>query len=365
MGFMSSSFSKALLLNLRRIGLNPSAIPALLSLGVHGLLFAILPVLPYAAFELTEPHDERSVDVVELTDDELSRLPDFSTAQIELPPIFQDSPTNSSNLPLVPLPNQPPNPSTFNSPLFPSSPWSSSITIPSFPPLPPPISTAPPPRSPVAPPPEAEPPVEEETPQTALDEVVPDEENPVAAEDTEPAPIDTEQETIPDSPPPQRSDEEIIAGLMQEQEAMRERIAQLSQDDTGIGDEAVLGNLGEWAEAIGAWFEGNQQKFDQINLKEPTLVAGVYPEIACELQASRFAWVGVLVDAEGRVIDEPGFAPRLIHGSGYRIFNEQAIVDAKAHTFEPTGEKEAYLVQVDYEYPNPTCSSLPSEPPAS
>lgn len=78
-----------------------TSLAAIASLGVHGLLLAILPVLPFESQSL-ESTSQRTVGLTELTPEELSRLPQVATSDVILPPFA----TQQSALP--PLPPPPP-----------------------------------------------------------------------------------------------------------------------------------------------------------------------------------------------------------------------------------------------------------------
>lgn len=77
-----------------------TGLAALASVGFHLLLLAVLPVLPLDSKAL-ESQEQRTVGLVELTPDELSRLPQVSTSPVTLPPPIA---TPSSVLPPLPLP---------------------------------------------------------------------------------------------------------------------------------------------------------------------------------------------------------------------------------------------------------------------
>lgn len=69
----------------------------LASLGIHGILWAVLPVLPFESKSL-ESKSQQSVGLIELTPEEQSRLP--STSEVTLPPFA----TQPSVLPPLPPP---------------------------------------------------------------------------------------------------------------------------------------------------------------------------------------------------------------------------------------------------------------------
>ncbi|MBD3883049.1 hypothetical protein IFO70_14895 [Phormidium tenue FACHB-886] len=343
---------------------NPAAISAIASLGVHAFLFAVLPVLPGAALRGREAEIKEPVNLVELTPEEQSRLPDISTAPPELPPIAQQPlPDEAAPFSLTPLPNQTTPPAL--PPFLTQTPF-----------MPPPIIFAQP--EPVAParpavpaaPPAATP--KPSTPATPAPEATAT--PPAASESPTPSPGMT-TDNLPFNPSaspdqaaveqPSPSVDEIRQAQRQAQvdriRVRREQLAALNPDETGIGDSAVLGNMSTWSDAVGKWLN-DDEKFRQLNFKEPIEIAGTYPEAACSLQADRAVWVGVLVNADGKAINETGNRPQLVQGSGYGIFNQQAIEAAAAHTYQPTGEKEAYLVQVNYEYSQESCPAAPAQP---
>ncbi len=74
-----------------------TGLAALASLGVHGLLWAVLPVLPFESKSL-ESQSQQTVGLIQLTPEEQSRLP--STSEVTLPPFA----TQQSVLPPLPPP---------------------------------------------------------------------------------------------------------------------------------------------------------------------------------------------------------------------------------------------------------------------
>ncbi|MBW4662438.1 MAG: hypothetical protein KME15_27640 [Drouetiella hepatica Uher 2000/2452] len=349
---------------LHRFAQNPSAIAAIASFGAHALLFALLPLLPSASLSTQEPEIKRSVGVVELTPAEQNRLPEISNSLIELPSIARQ-PLPSLPYSLNPLPD-PPAPSEL--PPYPG--YSSSTSDPildilrqysdaSKPvlvaPLAPPQPAAPPskPAESLAPRPNGETQPAPSVPNATQT-------NPSSPSDT--SQTDTSQTADAGLPLP-RSLDEVRQAQVERIRQRREQLAQLSTDDTGIGDGAVAANMGTWSQAAGAWLGGDEQKFNQINFKEPTQIVAVYPEAACPLQETRSVWVGVLVGVDGKVVNEAGNRPQILQGSSYRIFNQKAIEDAIAHSFEATGEKKAAILQVNYEYTPEACPDKASPQP--
>ncbi len=95
-----------------------TSLAAIASLGIHGLLLAILPVLPFESKPL-ETSSQRTVGLVELTPAEQSRLPQVATSDVTLPPFA------TQQSPLPPLPPPPP----IQTGVFPSQPLPQSFQI--------------------------------------------------------------------------------------------------------------------------------------------------------------------------------------------------------------------------------------------
>jgi len=97
---------------LRSLLHEPTYIAAIASVGVHGLLWVVLPHLPLSAGQPTEAEIQRQVGLVELTPEELARVPQFD-AQANLPiPNAPLPPADAGRLPqefsITPLPSSPP-----------------------------------------------------------------------------------------------------------------------------------------------------------------------------------------------------------------------------------------------------------------
>ncbi|MBF2074310.1 MAG: energy transducer TonB [Synechococcales cyanobacterium C42_A2020_086] len=339
---------------------NPSAVAAIASLGAHGLLFLALPLLPSAGLKATEPEIKQSVAMVELTPEEQQRLPDFSTLPpLDLPPLNEPARPPAADLfSLSPLPQPPsaqlpPPGSLFTPPPLP-------LFIPSIPP-PPRTQTF---QIPLAPAPTLAP-----SPQATP------EETPAAEEQTSPQPNETEVVATPEapeatpSPSPQpealqQTREEQLQARVNEIRSRREQLNQIAPDESGMTESAMHDNFRDWWQTAANWVSQDQD-INELNLEKVTLIEGVYPEAACILRQSTNAVVAVLVDSEGRVVSENGYAPKLIRGSGYRIFNQEAIEQAQTHTFEPTNKNEARFVQVNFIFSEEACPEQETAAPAS
>ena len=145
-----SAMSHTLIKNLPETLSQPLSIATLASLGVHGLFWVILPVLPLDS-QSEAAHSPRTVGLVQLTPEEQSRLPQAATPQstAALPP-FGTQPNQLDDLPSLPpppvyqpytLPPLPPPPALSYAPLpgnIPNSPPSATLPPPGAFPVPPP-----------------------------------------------------------------------------------------------------------------------------------------------------------------------------------------------------------------------------------
>lgn len=385
---------------MRQLLQQPTAISAIASLGVHVLLFAVLPILPYAAFTESEPEIRQSVEVVELTPEEQSRLPEFSTDQpIDLPPLFQDS-FPPGSLPPLPIPDPsttpPPADDLFSDPLF-NTPLPN-FSFPIFPqtvPVPPPVAqqppvpeTKPPEQPPTTLPEEAETPAPEaeETPrritlspgglpilpEASEDTETPSERlNPPRGDDRVAANRDSAAEnTETDEPapeatvPPARSDEEIVAALRQDVEARRQEIAiqrQLAYNPARTSEDPSYNPGSAWTQ----WMQDLQEA--GINLSNAgensqfpkTAIELPFPQAACEVvQKTVSVDIGVVIDAEGK----PVGSFTVLRSSGYEFFNNVAGESILASTFEnPTGKNVPYQITATFPYSGESCANTAEE----
>lgn len=390
---LSSIRAKTISPAVRQFLQQPVGISAIASLGIHALLFAVLPVLPYAALvEDKEPDIRQSVEVVELSAEEQARLPEFPTSQIDLPPLLQDSlPSAVTDLPPLPVPGQSTSPPSaddlFSDPFFTSS-------LPNFsiPALPPPAPRVQPPRPPQpAPPvqtpqsqPEPEPGLDQppgRLPGFSIDSGIlnpPREESGNArtpepeADDSVAANSDSSQpETPTESPTVQpRSNEEIIAGLQQDIAVRQRRIAiqqQLVYSATGTAADGNYNPGTAWT----AWTANLEEEFginlENIDRNAKTTIEAPFPPEVCEfvpelnqelVQQGISADYGIVVDPEGQPIG--GLS--VLRGSGYDFFNNKGGEVVQAETFENnTGKPVPYLVTVVFPYTGDSCTGTPED----
>jgi hypothetical protein len=382
----------------------PTGIATVASIGLHGVLWVMLPILPLAS-KTTEAEVQKPVQLVQLTPAEINRLPNFATPQISLPPL-----PKSNNLypPLPPLQSSNSLPSLgspfpSNSPLFAPPP---SISFAPSTALPPPMMFPPPttrieiPDNP-APPrqnsrptisfqpqpgldelqrnsqltvdpnelpdlqaanpsaddllPQATPPSEPNTPapdsETVESEAQPSE-TPTTPATTTPQPNQTpapiEQAAAPAVPTDRAAKipEEAIAQLRAAQERYRELY---TYNPSGTTAEEVTSNIETWS----------QQALEAAGKEwKPLEITPTYPEAACPRKLKGNAVFGVLADAEGKIVD----APVLVQSTGYNLLNAQAKNDVAAYKFPATGEQQPYLVTLPFTYSSDACANAPVEP---
>lgn len=339
---------------------HPAVWSGIVSVGAHGLLFALLPLLPGDALKDNPPDLQRSVDLVELTPEEQQRLPDFQDQlPIELPSIAQTPPQPPSDLFTLP-----PLPSETLPPLAP--PFANPLPLPSFPifpvlppprPLQIPVPTTP--RSPQAnpaPSPQASPAAASPQPSATP--------APNASPGAEPS--QTAENAAPENPtasPQPSAREQLIA----RQRELRELYA---YNPEGTSNEAFRESGTSWLEQVSTGLGDDWNEDAQKNLAPSKVVelSGAYPRAACPRRLSAAVMLGVVVDGEGKLVQEP-VPPTVLQSSGYRILNQLAIEAVAAHEFEASGKRLPYYVRVLFEPNNEVCppgaAPQPGETPAS
>lgn len=339
---------------------HPIAWSGIASVGVHGLLFALLPLINAEALKENPPDIQRSVDLVELTPEEQQRLPDFpGEAPIELPPLtqtpFQNSPLAPTLPPLNdPLPPTLP-PSFSNPPSIFSIPFFSNV-----PPAPPPLSL------PAPAPPTRDRPQTRPSPQPSASATPnPQQQNPQTSQSAEP-PQPNESPT---------SENQLPAQQPSPQEQLLARNRELQElytfNPEGTTQEAALQTDTGWLEQVSREFGDSWTEDVQKNIapnQKPIEIAGAYPRAACLRRLSAAVVLGVVVDGEGKVVQDP-VPPTIIQSSGYGVFNQLAIEAAAVHAFEATGKRLPYRVLVKFEPNDEVCppgagGQAPANPPA-
>lgn len=330
-----SSFARSIGPTLSQVVRQPAWIATALSIGVHGLLWGVLPILP-SAFLAEEADDQRTVGVVELSPEELARVPDFSTPSLELPPLSE-----SDLYSLSPVPNQAP-----PSQLFPPFPPFSPDLYPPYEPPPgapttrqaPSTSTSPSP----SPSPSASP-----SPSPSPGTVAPT--NPGVARnpdlDNLTGRAGTGSSPAPDDNPSPQDNRTAEQRLQDSIAQRRAAIARLGADSTGTTQEEA--NL-----TFGDWFY-NQLGREENDFKQVEIPAA-YPREACPLEIEPAPIFGVVVNPEADLVDEP----KLLQSSGYQLFNQKALEAIAAHEFENESDADqVYLVTVKFDHTAESCQA--------
>ncbi|MEB3358910.1 MAG: hypothetical protein VKK04_19450 [Synechococcales bacterium] len=329
------------------------------SVGFHGLLFVVLPLLPAPSSRASEPDIAGPVEVVELSPDQLARLPDFSgTEAIARPSIpdgeelysfdeFDEFSAIAPDLPTAsPIPA--PFPGITTLPLPPRFP-------PTLPPQTirdwlrqsPPLTPGPPLNELPTESPVTEPEVTPETPPVNTAE---DLKPPLPDQAEGPDPADSAASTP--TPAPEPSPEEIAQrrqeALLAEQQRLQEQFAFNPFGESQVEDAFSAFNTS--AKGINA------------TQGEPLTLALPYPSGACPLnfeegQVIQAVW-GAFVDGEKQVLGSP--EPVLIYSSGYEFFDDIALEAVTSGAFtslisgDATGNR-AYIVTVEFAYSRDNC----------
>lgn len=364
------------------------------SLGIHGLLLAI--ILPnFLNNPAQEPKKElRNVNLIELNPLEQSRLPSLDSSLSSLPELPNPNSSSSS------LPPLPPMDGIHNSTL-PALPSVSSLPpLPSLPALPPlsslpsvniyspPVASIPslgrlpiprnfPTSTPSLPSPPAVPtlPDNNNLPRETNNQQVrpyfdPYQDNltldrlrnsPLSASQQAQEQLNNSLARTPEPNGQSPLDEQRRQQLMWE---MRERLRSLEADKSNTSNEDAMRNQVDWLARVqktnpNALNELNQPNQGSRGITTVNLT-GNYPATACSRQLAGTAVYGVTVDAQGRLSSEP----QLIKSAGFPIFNQQAAGEVRSTRFNnPSGESRIYQVRVSFA-PNPeVCRGAIANPP--
>ncbi|MEO0985546.1 MAG: hypothetical protein AAFY20_08360 [Cyanobacteria bacterium J06639_14] len=350
---------------LRRL-LHPSWLAGIISVGVHGGIFAAGPTFKGLNFQaiadLDLPEEQRQVPLIELTSAEQQRLPDFSQSfyrfenfgDLEsVSPFLWGEGTGSSGLEKIPASSIPggqaatsetPNKTNNSNPLF-------SGSLPSIPLLPPPISNYPA-SNPGKPPQE-----DTDTPATnpdVNDSEVPELESSVADNlenlPTEPSAEDLEaQAANPAEDTSQPSLDEFMAqGNSFEDLSPEQQIQAFTYDDARTDDEGIEERFEDWFLA-GKAATGNLTIAlveEPIELLIPYGASG-----QCLEPEPHDGLIGAFIDAEGKLFGEP----EILKSTGYLFLNWQAAQFIKEQEFTVVKGPAAYEFQVVVEYDSETC----------
>jgi outer membrane biosynthesis protein TonB len=298
---------------------HPTSLALLASVGIHGVLWVGLPLLPAA--EREQPDTRRTVGIVELSPMEQLRLPDFATPQVLSPsplPLPQASPLPSRNSPaaVAPLP----------SPFYKFDPIPPVTWIPPIVDLSPLPVRRPAVRATPSPKPTPSPTPQSETPTP-----------PAATPSSEASPAPARPEKIP-------------------QEAI-DRLRDLQArgidvyDKTGTTEAEAHGRTGNWLAQVQEKTEVNNDSFKTF--QKPIVLVVPYP---AETKPDNFseageATVGVLVDPEGKLVGEP----ELLRSTGYQRLDQSAVEQIKTYLgkekeaeLKPTGNTQIYVFRISF-----------------
>jgi TonB family protein len=358
------------------------------SLGIHGLLLAI--ILPnFLNNPAQEPKKElRNVNLIELNPLEQSRLPSLDSSLSSLPGLPN---LNSSSSSLPPLPAMdgihnstlPPLPSVSSLPPLPPLSSLPSVNIYSPPvasisssgrlPIPRNFPTS----TPSLPSPPSVPTLSENNNRPRgtnnqqlqpyfdpyRDNLTPDElrNSPLSASQQAQEQLNNSLARTSEPNGQSPLDEQRRQQLMWE---MRERLRSLEADKSNTSNEEAMRNQVDWLARVqktnpNALNELNQPNQGSRGITTVNLT-GNYPATACSRQLAGTAVYGVTVDGQGRLSSEP----QLIKSAGFPIFNQQAAGEVRSTRFNnPSGESRIYQVRVSFA-PNPeVCRGAIANPP--
>ncbi|MBD0337455.1 MAG: hypothetical protein ICV62_18365 [Cyanobacteria bacterium Co-bin13] len=366
MGFqISPSQFKTWLTVLRQ----PTALAALISVGVHGVLFGAAP--SFSSLGMTdldgtgELGEQRTVPLIELTPEEQSRLPDFSSSAYSLfpgsgnPGSFELLPVPGSTTPITPT--EPPATADNSFSSLPPNPFAIGMS-PYIPPSRPSITSLPPVvRQPSPSRPTPAPGATQPKPSGATPDTVPS--TPTASTPTAQSPgRNTPAEPGAEAllPPPESNGsaansqtEPLVAagpeGSGQGTPARRDLLDQLqalAYNATGTTSEEAAAARQAWIASAQA-----QSTVSNLDVAEPMEVPVAYEGRVCLSPEPVDGLIGVWVQPDGTLGDDPA----LIKSTGYRLLNEQAASAIAALDFPENQAPAAYEFTIKVDYDSASC----------
>ncbi|MGA7933604.1 MAG: hypothetical protein WCA35_08660 [Kovacikia sp.] len=299
----------------------PFSLAVLASLGVHGLLWAILPMLPPAQSPESTPE---SVKVIELSPADQARIPELANPQVNLPPISNQTklPTQSSKTPIAKSPPSILDDSFYNFPILPPAP------VPLFPNLNIPIVDSPQRNSGITlPKPTPTPSVK---PSSAADGAK-------KPDTSTPSPTPSAASTRPEKLP-----EKAIIALREQQEKIRREREQPSegaatQSEATKQFQEWLNKTAQTANIPVETLSGSIQKPREIRIQCPS---GGCPE-----KASRVAALILAVNPDGKVVGSPLMTPTGDKDLDQAVKDTLKQVESK---IEATGILKVYTYRVQF-----------------
>lgn len=374
--------------------INSNNLSFVASLGIHGLILAI--ILPnFLNNPAQEPKkDLRNVNLIELNPLEQSRLPSLDSSLSSLPELPNPNSSSSSLPPLPPMDGihnstLPPLPSVSSLPPLPSLPALPPLSsLPSVNIYSPPVASIPslgrlpiprnfPTSTPSLPSPPAVPTLLDNNnlPRETNNNRIPPDFDPyrdnLTVDGLRNSPLSASQQaqeqlnnSLARTPEPNGQsplDEQRRQQLMWE---MRERLRSLEADKSNTSNDEATINYLAWLASLAKTNPNAANELNRPNQGSGGIttvnLTGNYPAAACSRQLAGTAVYGVTVDGQGRLISEP----QLIKSAGFPIFNQQGAREVRSTLLKnASGESRSYRVQVSFA-PNPeVCRGAIANPP--
>lgn len=311
----------------------PTWLPTVASLGLHGLMLLVLPVLPLASSNAEEPAIIDPVSVLELTPGERDRLPDFSTSDQLLPAIppganlYPPALSNpySTGLNQPPFSTFPLNPRPFSfitpTPLpsvqsrFPNPRNRSILPVPGAPRIVLPNPTTVPPSAPSP---------EPTTPPQGTPGGTPTTPNSPDLSGT-PQPSGEPNPVNPNSTPSPNAGTGQLADRLAQQRQLEALLRPYGEEGTTESDGGS--RYSEWLisqQEAGSWqpTENPDDEGETTPVPQGMAISTTFPKAACQIRNldRTEVWFGIMVSSQGEIVGEPD----QVRGSGYLIFDQAA-----------------------------------------
>lgn len=355
----------------------PTWVAALASVGIHGLFWIVLPVLPLSS-KTAESDKQQPVKVVELSPSEQSRLPEFSANAFPsnlnlganaLPPV--SLPANSSQtdlFPFLPPPQQPSTqlPPSTSAPLYnfspitpppPATSWSFSspldLSRSKNLPLQEATPPAPNPNPGLKATPKPEPKAETSPFPTAIP-VLPsgplslslESPNPTTTPSIPPEPSASSSANSSESTGrPKKIPQSAIA---YQQEKIKEYREKYARNNANTTEPELRANLSSWINSAKEEYKGDSLA-DQWEKKDE--ITSLYPQSACPAKLQGTAVIGLVVAPEG----QPAGEPRVLLSSGYKLLDETALNYVKTTPLQGNGKNQPTIFPFKFEYSADRC----------
>jgi len=312
----------------------PFSLAVMASIGIHALLWVLLPLL--TSSQEKAPDTSRTIGVVELSPIEQLRLPELvgelpapgaSSPAASKPAKATDSP--QSTMPddgLYSIPLVPPPPVTILPPILEPPPL--------LPPLPPPRVIRVPSRSP-QPADTTSPPDTPDTPDTP---------------EAEPTPVPTEGVR------PEKIPEAAIAALREKQAELRQKTDPFAFSKTNTTEAEFTQNISRLSESAKSLAQGNLD----ADWKRQKEITDLYPKAACPAKVKGLTWVGALFRPDGKLEGKP----EVLLSSGYSGLDQVALNDVSKQTVKSGDKYQALIFPFRFEPTEAVCPAGEDNKPA-